>query len=145
MHHADLHCEPGRKRARVFNDSFPLLATTPTTSEAAMLPLVVPDAPATTSEDGVVTSDPDPEQGSVADWSIQYNSEVERAVDIRFVRPLVERGISCLKFSPDGKYLAVGFDHNGMTNIYDVQSGKKTWLVCVFLFPDNDQHFVSVH
>ena len=40
-----------------------------------------------------------------------------------------ESGIGDLKFSQDGKYLVVGFWETGMTNVYDVQTGKKTWLV----------------
>jgi WD40 repeat protein len=53
----------------------------------------------------------------------------------------------CLKFSKDGKYLAVGFWNNGTTNIYDVQTGEKTWLVCdEFIFLGNaDQYLMSAH
>jgi len=80
----------------------------------------------TTSEDGAEIS----EQGSEADWSIRYNSEVERALDVGLLRSMdvgqVE--VDCLQFSKDGKYLAVACrGDNGMINIYDVETGEKTW------------------
>ena len=70
-------------------------------------------------------------------WSITYNQKVQKAVDVRLVRALhVDQNfrVYCLKFSRDGKYLAVGFDRNGATTIYDVQTGKKSWLVCFLKF-----------
>jgi len=82
----------------------------------------------TTSEDGADIS----EQGSEAHWSVRYNSEVERAVDVSLLRSMDvgQAAIDCLQFSKDGKYLAVAcWGDNGMTNIYDVETGEKTWLV----------------
>ena len=62
-------------------------------------------------------------------WSIRHYSQVKMDVDI--VPPLHLRSpICCLKFSKDGKYLAAGFRGNGTTNIYDVETGEKTWSVC---------------
>jgi len=89
----------------------------------------VPEAPATTSEDGDIS-----EQESEADWSVTYSSGVKRALDVRMVYLDlgVEAGDLCMKFDKDGKHLAVGF-WGGATNIYDVQTGEKTWLVCVFV------------
>ena len=79
----------------------------------------------TTSGDSEDTS----MQESEADLSIRYNSEVERALDVSLVRSLdVGRDeISCLQFSKDGKYLAVGVYKDVMTNIYNVETGEKTW------------------
>jgi hypothetical protein len=156
-HRAGLECEPEQKRARpnlleestneqigfnpsqwfaapnlALQNSFPLAATPPA-PEAIMLPSVL-ESPSTISEDGDVT----PGLESGADWSITYNTKVKREFDVSVVRPL-EPGppISCLRLSKDGKYLAVGFYGNGTTNIYDVESGEKTWLVCDgFLFQD---------
>ena len=60
-----------------------------------------------------------------------------------FVRSLdigPKDSIEDVKFSKDGKYLAVGhgFERKWLTTIYDVQGGEKTWLVCdEFLSPDN--------
>jgi hypothetical protein len=147
---ASLECEPEQKRARpnlleestneqirfnpsqwfaapdlAFENSFPF-ATTPSAPEAIMLPSVL-ESPATISEDGDVT----PRLESGPDWSITYNTKVKREFDVSVVRPLeVGPSISCLRLSKDGKYLAVGFYGNGTTNIYDVESGEKTWLVC---------------
>jgi hypothetical protein len=154
-HCADLECEPDQKRARPnlleestneqirFNpsqwfaapdlalpNSFPL-ATTPPAPETIMLPSVL-ESPAAISEDGNDT----PRVESGADWSITYNTEVQREFDVSVV-DLLEVGpsIGCLRLSKDGKYLAVGFNHSGTTNIYDVETGEKTRLVCDdFLF-----------
>ena len=49
-------------------------------------------------------------------------------VDVDSVRSLhigSEPSIRSLKFSDDGKTLAVGYDDTGMTNIYDLQNGEK--------------------
>jgi WD40 repeat protein len=128
-------CLPG------FMDSFPPFSTTPPAPEAVVSPSV-PGIPATSSD--VIT---EPEGG--ADWSITYNTEVKREVDVSVVRTLeVGLPISCLTFSKDGKYLAVGFwDKSGTTNIYDVQTGAKTWLVFdEFLVQDHaDQPLAPVH
>ena len=81
----------------------------------------------------------EPESG--ADWSIRHYSQGR--MDVNVIPPLhVRSPISCLKFSKDGKYLAVGFYCNGTTNIYDVETGKKTWSVCdQFLFGDITDDF----
>ena len=160
----DLECEPERKRTRQdlperrstnqqsesndsqrlrlppIEDSFPLFANTSSASEAVMSPSV-PGTPATTSEDSSVISEPE----SVADWSITYNTEVERELDVTVVRTLEVERFHCLRFSKDGKYLAVG-DGNG-TTLYDVETGEKTWLVYnMFLFQDGaDQPLVLVY
>ena len=169
-HRSDLECELKRKGARTeerrstdwhsefypsrfpapsnlrlpsYKDSFSPL---PATSSTEGIMSFVPESPAATSEDGDVTS----EQKSEAEWSIRYDREVKRVLDVGLMHSLdmgPEFEILCVKFSKDGKYLAVGFQCNGMTNIYDVRTGEKTWLVCdAFLSPDNsDQPLVPVH
>ena len=66
-------------------------------------------------------------------WGIVYNQKVRKAVDVRPVRAFhVKREYHepfSVTFSKDGKYLAVGFGHNGRTIIYDVQTGQEFWLV----------------
>jgi hypothetical protein len=149
LHHTDLGCEPERKRSRTnlreegrnanqqsefhplpsFTDPIPPFVA----PEAIMSPSILGSdgSSATSSED-----DESSDLESGADWSIRYNSDVKREVDVSWVRSLdLGLDICCLTFSKDGKYLAVGFYDNGTTNIYDVQTGEKTWLVCdVFLF-----------
>jgi len=85
------------------------------------------------------------EQLSGAGWDIAhngevkrtYNVEIKRAIDVSLVR-LLNTGtgfaVRCVNFSKDGKFLAVGFYDNGKTNIYDVQTGEKTWLVFVISY-----------
>lgn len=76
------------------------------------------------------------EQESEAVWSTTYTTRVRREVDVDSVRSLQigsEPSIRSLKFSDDGKTLAVGYDDTGMTNVYDLQSGEKirfswTWV-----------------
>lgn len=59
---------------------------------------------------------------------LTYN-EFEREPDVNLIHSWdVDPQILFLKFSKDGKYLAVGFWQNGKIDIYDVQTGKKTWL-----------------
>jgi WD40 repeat protein len=137
IHPAEFH--PSRRLASPdiclpsFKDSFP------PPPEAIVSPSV-PGSPATSSD--IIR---EPESG--ADWSITYNTEVKREVDVSVVRPLdLGLSISCLKFSKDGKYLAVGFEDNGI-NIYDMQTADKTWLVFdEFLIQDYaDQSLTPVH
>ena len=146
-----LECKPERKRARqnlpekrlgrnenqqselqlsqYLNTSSlrlpPFNETTRSGSEA-MMSSSVPEFLPSTSEDSDDTSEPENEE-----WSIRYNSEIERVLDVSLVCSLDvgPGGINCLQFSKDGEYLAVGFYPNAMTNIYDVESGEKTWLV----------------
>jgi len=176
LYHPDLGCEPERKRTQLnlpeerrntkqqnefypsqcltnpnlcipsFNNSLKPLATT---LSAFDLLTSVPEAPAALTEDGDVTTDDDDftsEEESGAGWSITYNSEVKRAVDVSFIRSLdlgPEFRIRCLKFSKDGKYLEVGL-YNGTIKIYDVQTGEKTWLVChEFWVPVNTDNLRS--
>jgi hypothetical protein len=84
----------------------------------------IPEALVTSPEDGDVTS----EQESGTDWSIKYNTEVKRELDLSFVCSLdMEEGglVRCVKFSKDGKYLAVGHDEKAATDIYDAKTGEK--------------------
>jgi WD40 repeat protein len=138
----DLTCEQERKRARPnfpeefdssrsdstyhlglpwIKDSFPLLGTTPGIIESPSAAL------AFLSDDIIVI----PQEESKAGVSITYNNQVERSLDVSFVRSLDPKlsSIGCLKFSKDGKYLAAGFIGDGKTNIYDVQTGERTWSV----------------
>jgi len=150
LHRTNLECEPERKKTRQnlpeerrnpnqqdephlsqYLDStsslcLPLFNETTRSVSEAIKSSSVPEALSMTSEDN-----DDWEQESEVNWSIRYNSEVKRALDVSLVHSLqVGRfDVHCLKFSKDGKYLAMGFRRDGKTNIYDVQTGEKTWLV----------------
>ena len=152
MSPTDPECEPDRKRAR---QSLP--EETRNTSQqnelhpsqylvntSSLIPSFneTPHAPAAPST--VVQYDDVSEQETKADWSIRYNNEIPRALDVTLIRSWdAGTDIHCVKFSKDGKDLAVGFGENSATNIYDVRTGVKIWLVFpVYLFPDNvDQPF----
>jgi len=143
-HRTDLECKPERKRARQNlpeeraneNQQRELHLSQYLDTSSLCLPSFnettrsVSEVLPTTSEDGADIS----EQGSEADWSIRYNSEVERAIDVKLLRSMdvgqADSEITCLQFSKDGKYLAVAcWGDNEITNIYDVETGEKTWLV----------------
>ena len=153
LHGTDFECKPERKRARqnlpeerlgrnenqqselhlsrylgTSSLRLPSFDETTRSVSEAMMSSSVPEILPITSEDSDDTSEEESE-GCEADWSIRYNSEVERALDVSLVR-LLDGGpgrISCLEFSKDGKYLAVGF-RDATTNIYDVETGEKIWL-----------------
>ena len=128
----EFHPSQGLATSSLSFQSLNEFASTSTTS-TSITSTSVPSAHSTTSKDvrnGDITSG----QGIDSRWSLTYNTEVKRAIDVKLVHSLntgIDRDceISDLKFSQDGKYLAVGFWVNGTTNVYDMQTGKKTWLV----------------
>jgi len=141
-HRTDLECKPERKRARqnlpeerANENQQSGLHLSQCLDTSSLCPpsfnkttRCVSEVLPTTSEDGADVS----KQGSEVDRSIRYNSEVERALDASFLRSIDvgQAVIHCLQFSQDGKYLAVAcWGDKGMTNIYDVETGEKTWLV----------------
>jgi len=86
-------------------------------SQTAILPSSVPSTS---------TKDPDP-SNEQRDWSTDFNNKVAKELDVEMIH-LLSHGhrISCVKFSPDGKYLAAGC-WDGKAYIYDVETGALTW------------------
>jgi WD40 repeat protein len=74
----------------------------------------------------VSASTVDPGSGP-SECLVKFNNEVEKELDVEIAHTLFHGGsVVCVKFSRDGKYLAVAcFD--GKTYIYDVQKGTLTW------------------
>ena len=57
---------------------------------------------------------------------IKFNNEIEKELDVEITHTLYhEVPVECVKFSRDGRYLAVGCVH-GRAYIYDVQDGTLT-------------------
>lgn len=113
----DLECEPKKKKVRLNLTKNTDQWTEPQFSSR----------PATSKN-----RSPTLEQASTAEWSVTYNSQVEKSLNVCLVRSLdtrYERSTSCLKFSRDGQYLAVGFLGSGRTNIYRVTTGDEIWSV----------------
>jgi WD40 repeat protein len=61
-------------------------------------------------------------------WSIAYNSKIERKLDITFEHALkhIPQALA-LRFSPDGKFLAVALGRELGTRIYDVKTMSMKW------------------
>jgi len=63
------------------------------------------------------------------DWSVGYNDDVKRVLNLKLDHVLTHGAVVMgVVFSPDGKYLAVGV-LNGITYIYDLKTGVRTWSV----------------
>ena len=66
------------------------------------------------------------------EWSISFGT-VKPLIDVKLADVLVfQEMVSCVKFSHDGNYLAVGLD-NGHTYIHNMKLEKKTWFASQFL------------
>ena len=78
------------------------------------------------------------------DWSVDYNDDVKRALNLKLEHVWTHGAVVVgVVFSPDGKYLAVGV-LNGMTYIYDVKTGVKSWSVTLTLVWRHQLTFVAV-
>jgi len=67
------------------------------------------------------------------DWSVNFNRNIKPALNVKLEHVLTPGTIVvCVRFSPGGKYLAVGVK-NGRTYIYDVKTGVGNWSVTFIL------------
>ena len=75
-------------------------------------------------------------QSQQPDWSVSHNPEIKQALQVDLVKTSnFAATVYCVKFSPDGKYLAVGLDRgSGKTYIYDVGNGSNVWLASLPIY-----------
>jgi len=67
------------------------------------------------------------------DWPLNFNSDVKPVLDVKLEHVSTPgAGVVRVRFSPDGKYLAVGADSE-RTYIYEVKTGVKSWSVTFIL------------
>ena len=82
-------------------------------------------APNDTVSPGQKPDRPDPPH-----WSLLYDPEVERALDLQLTHTFkYDSPPHCVKMSPDGQSLAVGLGGDGKTCIYELETGTNIWLV----------------
>ena len=67
--------------------------------------------------------------------SITYNSEITKELDITFIHAFEHiSSVNAVRFSPDGKLLAVGLTHElGKTLIYNLETKSMIWYVNNFI------------
>lgn len=63
-----------------------------------------------------------------SDCPIEFNPGVGKILELNMVRSITApRGSKHVKFSKNGRFLAVSFYMNGSVSIYEVATGKRTW------------------
>jgi len=76
------------------------------------------------------------------DWSVDFDGDVKPALKVKLEHVLTPGAVvGRVRFSPDGKYLAVGVN-DGRTYIYDVKTWAKTWSVTFTWFGERQLTFV---
>lgn len=59
------------------------------------------------------------------DWTIVFNPRLPRQLDVALKHSIsLDRSVNCVRFSPDGQYVAVGC--YGSAAIFEVETGSKT-------------------
>ena len=98
-------------------------------SNSETIPGITVDTSAIIHEPEQTPFSPDPE------FSVEYNPEVKRALTLHLEHVFAyESPPLCLKISPDGQKLAVGFENSGETIISDMRSRSNDRSVSEHLF-----------
>jgi hypothetical protein len=112
-------------KAAAANTSIPIRSINPQRNQTNSTILAPPEA----SSSVIPTPPSIRDEIKEPSWNVSHNPQIKAALHIDLVKTLTFTATAIfLKFSPDGKYLALGLGTgSGRTYIYDMEKGLNFW------------------